>query len=102
MENKVKELLNGATESLENFCAYARFVNDSEFFAEQNPEVFADTNMHDKFNQIWVEMEIINAFALCEWEELGRPKDFCFVWNTKYKKDAEEILYKLKQCFNYI
>ena len=40
-------------------------------------------------------MEIINACALDEWEEKGRPKDFSKIWNEKYKYDATKMLYEL-------
>ncbi|MCF5173322.1 hypothetical protein [Pseudomonas canadensis] len=43
----------------------------------------------------WFELEIINGLALAEWEEQGRPEDFCARWREGYQQEALERVNEL-------
>ena len=75
-----------------HFRKYAALVNDLEFVAEQYTSVFTTAGVTARYNEIWMELEIINACALCEWEELGKPENFNEIWTKKYRNDARCVL----------
>jgi hypothetical protein len=92
MVNNAKkfELIDTATRSVQNHYAFADFIKYAELYCgKSNPLVHeSDT---EKFDAIWFEMEIVNAAALSDWEEAGKPKDWTHSWETLYKKDAVEL-----------
>ena len=79
----------------ENFRNYAALVADLELVPEQYDSIFKNMNSKQEYGCLWEEMEIINAIALNEWEELGRNSNFNFIWGKKYKQDAEQMLRRL-------
>lgn len=84
-----------AESSLLSFNRFANFVNELEFLAEQNKDVFATELMQEQYNSIWGKLEVLNASVLDEWEMLGKPQDFSKYWNEEYKKDASVLVSEL-------
>ena len=98
MENKLAtSIISNINKSPESLYEYAVLVNDLEFFYEQYSKLFKSNDIKNEFKKIWSDMEILNANALCEWEEIGRPsnEDFSSIWQCKYKSDAKELANKI-------
>ena len=81
--------------SISSLFEYVIFVNDLEFFAEQNFDIFDKNDMISQYNSLWLELEILNSLALSEWEEDGKPKDFSKKWVKKYQTEVKELVNKL-------
>lgn len=64
--------------AVKNIFQFARFVSEAEAKIPNQSAGYAD---------IWWEMEILNASALEEWENSGRPREW-EVWVTKYQSEA--------------
>lgn len=85
----------------ETMYKYSQWVNDMEFFPEENGMLFTDHMQIERYKEIWFALEIINACALSEWEESEKNKEFDVIWQEKYKKEATNLLCemeKLLQC----
>lgn len=80
---------------IENLYEYAALVSDLEFFSEQNPNLFKTADSINRYASLWNDLEVLNACALNDWEEQGKPKDFNNVWNKKYKEDATKLIEKV-------
>ncbi|ARF66937.1 hypothetical protein B7C51_02635 [Paenibacillus larvae subsp. pulvifaciens] len=95
MENKIDCFIEMAYSSLNNVFLFAKFVSDSEFFAVQNPQIFKNLSLVDEYTTLWGELEIVNALALCQWEEDGRAKEWGKHWTENYKEQATEAVHEL-------
>jgi hypothetical protein len=86
--------LQQAIESLETHFLFASFVANAEnFCGDRNPFLSGDAAV--LYDTLWFELEIINASALSEWEDQGRPSDWTKNWTTTFKADAVELIQKL-------
>ncbi|MEN5284316.1 hypothetical protein [Serratia marcescens] len=92
--NKKDTILEYAFSSLNNVVSFAKFVSYAENLAQLN-ELFEDEKSRDNYQRIWFELEIINALALSEWEDEGRPVDWKTHWESNYKEDASELMNEL-------
>lgn len=92
--NKKEAICSYALSSLNDVTDFAKFVNYAEDLAHLN-ELFEDEHNRDNYQRIWFELEIINALALSEWENEGRPADWKTRWESDYKQDASELLSEL-------
>lgn len=88
----INEKLNHGTDSI---YEYSALISDLEFFPDQNKNLFVNDVIRGEFESAWLELETLNAIALDEWEEMGKPKDFNKIWNIKYRSDAIELLQEL-------
>ena len=96
MENNIIEIVKlRIAKSNDDIYRYAELVSDLEFFREQNPQLFHTKELSERYDEIWMKLEILNACALSEWEECGRPKNFDEIWKEKYIKDAQNLLQEL-------
>ena len=89
--NRIESYIESSGQS---FYLFAGVVNELEFFAEQNKSIFSDET-RQQYKSIWIELEVLNACALEEWESLGKPHDFSNYWEDKYKKEALVLLTEL-------
>ncbi|EBP0013995.1 hypothetical protein HX37_25455 [Salmonella enterica] len=80
MENK-HEFIRQARDSLHGLVSFSEFVFHSENVCD---DVW--------YQDIWFELEILNALALAEWEEDGKPGDWDLKWKQKYQKEASEVM----------
>ncbi|HFS3751122.1 TPA: hypothetical protein ACHYZR_004992, partial [Escherichia coli] len=56
---------------------------------------FKNEESKESYQQIWFELEIINALALSEWESAGRPENWQTRWKLAYKQDASHVMAEL-------
>lgn len=73
---------------------FAKFVNMSEDLYRID-DLFSNEESKEKYQEAWFELEIINALALSEWEEQGRPADWNTQWESKYKMEASDLVSEL-------
>ena len=92
--NKKNDICEYARSSLNDVISFARFVSYAENLPQLN-ELFEDNHSRDNYHQIWFELEIINALALSEWENEGRPTDWKNRWESDYKQDVSELMDEL-------
>ncbi len=92
--NKKNDIREYALSSLNDVVSFARFVNYAEDLPQLN-DLFEDEHDKDNYQQIWFELEIINALALSEWENEGCPADWQTHWESEYKHDASELMDEL-------
>lgn len=93
MENRtdLKELLKLAHLAPDSHINFAQFVEYAEVFCgENNP--FLEPKNAAHYDELWFEMEIINALALSDWEDAGRPKNWSSHWDENYKHEVENII----------
>lgn len=76
---------NKFEEQLKDIFTYSKFISDLEQYSS-----------FKKFEDIWIELEIINALALDEWEQDGRPKIWD-IWDEKYKSEAIFLIHELNK-----
>jgi hypothetical protein len=93
-ENKKDIICKYAHSSLDDFASFARFVSYAENL-DQVKELFKDENSREDYQHIWFELEIINASALSDWEDEGRPVDWKSRWQSNYKLVASELIDEL-------
>lgn len=87
-KKEVEELVDWAGDAKENLYLFAHFVARTEFIYENMP--FPSKELEEEYQQIWMDMEIVNAVILCEWEKQDNPKK----WDgwEKYKQDVADIV----------
>ena len=84
-----KEFIKIAMKSYVNIFHYASFVSGAEYLTQCYPTWFIDDYDKYTYNRIWMEMEIINALALDEWEMDGYPNPW-IKWDSTYKEKAKK------------
>lgn len=90
--DSLKRLIKKLELSDKDLFSFSNFVNSAEFFTEENAALFKDKRKAKKYNDIWFEMEILNAHALSIWEEQGCPRNFDIIWKADYEDDAKDLL----------
>nr|WP_314872324.1 hypothetical protein [uncultured Pseudomonas sp.] len=75
----------------ESVCTWSAFVAATEFLW-QDADLIKDS---DAWQALWFELEIVNALALAEWDEQGRPGDWSVRWCEGYQQDAAELARQL-------
>ena len=75
----------------EDLFAWSAFVAQTEFLW-QDAALVQDAAA---WQRLWFELEIINALALAQWEDQGRPQDWSCVWNKDYRNDAAALAAEL-------
>ncbi|XBS69616.1 hypothetical protein ABK905_25360 [Acerihabitans sp. KWT182] len=93
-ENKKIIICEYAYSALHDFASFAKFVSYAENL-DQVEELFQNENCRKNYQHIWFELEIINASALSDWEDEGRPVDWKNYWESHYKQDSTELVNKL-------
>lgn len=83
-----------ALNSLGDIASFARFVNYAEDLS-QIDELFESIENKENYEQLWLELEIINALALSQWETEGRPLEWKTQWESCYKQDASNVMSEL-------
>nr|WP_199067156.1 hypothetical protein [Chromobacterium sp. ASV5] len=80
-----------ASNSFENMLSFARFVQLAETFCgTANPFISKDNTA--QYDEVWFEMEIINALALSAWEDAGKPEHGCEAWDFEYQANAKKLV----------
>ncbi|WNN44887.1 hypothetical protein [Winslowiella toletana] len=92
--NEKNDICEYALNSLNDVVSFARFVSYAEDLPRLN-ELFENEHNRDNYQKIWFELEIINALALSEWENEGRPADWQTRWESEYKHDASGLMDEL-------
>lgn len=75
----------------QDIYAWSAFVAATEFLW-QDAALVKD---RDAWQALWFELEIVNALALAEWDEQGRPGDWSVRWGKDYQQDAAELAGRL-------
>jgi hypothetical protein len=79
--------------------SFAAFVQESEFFALQNPQYFRKRELANSYSKLWMNLEVLNALALDDWDQKGRPEDYGSVWDSRYRSDA---LYAVNELLAFL
>ncbi|MFP5425095.1 MAG: hypothetical protein ACLGJA_04505 [Gammaproteobacteria bacterium] len=82
------QLLTLARQADEDVFSWASFVAQTEFLWQDTtlvPDACA-------WQALWFELEIVNALALAEWDEHGRPVDWADCWREGYKQQVQGLL----------
>lgn len=87
-KKEVEELVSWADDAKKDFDIFAHFVAKTEFVYKNMP--FPSKQLEDHYQEIWMDMEIVNAVMLCEWEKQGSPKKW-HGWD-KYKQDVIDVI----------
>lgn len=77
-----------AAHAIESVFAFAEFTKRAEHLFDQT----SDTEALEEYRSAWLELEIVNATALDEWETDGRPETWDIKWKKRFLKDAEETV----------
>lgn len=84
-----QKILTDANNASSNIFLYSSFVSSTEF-------ILNDKNLKiinkDKYKDCWNEMEILNAIALAEWEDDGKPLSWEEKWKAIYQNDAKNLI----------
>lgn len=75
----------------QNLFACSAFVARTEFLW-QDPRQVADA---EAWQRVWFELEILNAVALAEWEEQGRPAEWSSGWAGVYREPVAALVEEL-------
>ncbi|QFZ86236.1 hypothetical protein GFK26_27460 [Variovorax paradoxus] len=85
------------------FDALALKATDDVFafaqFAQQSEDAFVgstDAVGLERYQRAWLEVEIVNAVALEDWENEGRPASWDDTWRELYQPSAAEAVVVLK------
>lgn len=96
---KFSEFTNQALSASESLFSFAEFAKISESYFDKHK---SDSAFFSSYKEKWFELEIVNAVALDDWESEGRPRDWSEKWDTKYKKDAANIIQELLNVVNTV
>lgn len=89
MENSIIKLIEQRAQiATKSLFAFAEFVDDLEFLADQNEDIFRTADLKETYDTLWFDLEILNARALYEWENMGSPLDFSSIWSQEYQSEA--------------
>ena len=77
-----------ACESTKNVQSFSHFVSYAEALMNANLFLMKEGNKK-QFEAIWFEMELVNALALSDWEQCGKPE----VWEKWYQQYYDDISY---------
>lgn len=84
----LQELIAEAGSAGDDHLAFARFVQQAEILCES----FLSNEIGSQLSEHWFELEILNASALSDWEDEGRPDVWQAPWTGLYQADAVELL----------
>jgi hypothetical protein len=87
---KAANILALAETAADDHFKYAHFVKEVELL-QGDIDPFANDERIAAYQACWLELEIVNALGLDEWESEGKPDS----WNERYKHDAKELVGKL-------
>ncbi|MDH6163322.1 hypothetical protein M2354_002977 [Leclercia adecarboxylata] len=90
ISSKTTAVREYAAHALENITAFAWFVSYAEVLT-QSDTLFEGDNHKAEYQQVWFELEILNALALSQWEEDGCPVNWKAQWDSDYKQDAAHL-----------
>lgn len=76
-----------ADQATENCLSFAKFVAEAEFLSDD-----------PCYRAAWFDAEMVNALALAEWEDQGRPDDWADEWQRAFKADAVEVTRALRSA----
>lgn len=93
MDCRIENFVNKAQNSFYDYVVFSSFVNDSEFFASQNRDLFSEES-RIKYEKIWFELEIINALMLDK-SETSNMETCRKIWEKEFRKDAEKNCLRL-------
>ncbi|BBB62225.1 hypothetical protein UNDKW_3952 [Undibacterium sp. KW1] len=91
----VAAFLRDAELATANHTAFAKFVWESEKHCANNVSGEVE-DLQTQYRRIWMELEIVNALALDDWESKGKPQNWLPEWDRKYKNQALEIVAELR------
>lgn len=80
MENRFEKIVK-------DIFSFTQFVSEAE---NKIP------NQSSRYYDCWWELEILNAYALEDWEISGKPKKW-EKWQRQYQSEAFELVKKLNQ-----
>jgi len=83
--------------------AFSSFVSETEFVDAQYQNIFDSRDKCVLYSDAWLKLEVLNALALCDFEESGSSfKGFANAWDIKYKQDAEKLIQAFVDVFDSI
>lgn len=89
-----REFDNFALTATDDVVAFARFAQQVEFLFDGSTDAAA----LKRYQSAWFEVEILNAVALADWEEHGRPVKWDDEWRRLYQSSAGEAVMVLKNA----
>ena len=96
MDDRIEYFIKKVQNCFSSFLKFNSFVADSEFFADQNKDLFSEEECV-KYEQLWLDLEIINALVIEKWEI---DKDSGIkLWEKTCKKDAEKTMLEIIAFF---
>lgn len=90
ISSKTKTVREYAAHALDNITAFARFVSYAEALT-QSETLFDSDNHKAEYQQVWFELEILNALALSHRKEDGCPVNWKAQWDSACKQDAAHL-----------
>lgn len=93
MKNELNrfDFIEFARSSADELLNFAYFVAMAEIYCTRSGALIPDSKL-GRYSEIWFEMEIVNAIALSEWEEEGRPQQWSDRWRSDFRNDAQELI----------
>ncbi|WP_189530917.1 hypothetical protein [Paludibacterium paludis] len=82
------ELARSSTDELKSFASFVRLAE--EYCTHHSP--FLSNVDLDRCGKVWFTMEIVNANALSEWEDDGRPVQWSERWIAEFQDDAIDLV----------
>ncbi|MFZ7107940.1 hypothetical protein [Avibacterium avium] len=73
-------------------------INEYSFFVSFTEDAFSQ---NEELETFWIDMEIINALALDDWEKDGYPKHWQ-KWEKKYLPEINKLINELKELLDSI
>ncbi|KAF0844722.1 hypothetical protein FNL37_2175 [Methylovorus glucosotrophus] len=83
-----------AREAVSTHIAFSRFVRGTESLCGSGNPFLSGEDI-SRFDKLWFELEIVNAGALSDWEDQGKPANWINEWEATYKPDAVELIENL-------
>lgn len=83
----IRNIQRKTNRAMQDVHFYADFVADMEFLIEQHPALLLEASHHETYDKLWLDMEIVNAFALDDLESKGNQ----FKWE-EHRLRAEEVV----------
>ena len=93
-----RDFYNLADSASENIYAFADFVKRTNemFFDRQNNDLILS------YREAWLNLEVVNAVALSQWEADGRPKIWDEQWRHEIKNEAIQAIDRLVLAANLV
>jgi len=94
--SNLSDLLKCLDSAEKDHNEFSKFVRDAEVFCQNEKRDGAVSINLARYREIWLDLEVINALALDDWESSGMPDNWTSQWDETYKHDAQEVMAELR------